>query len=90
MTTPVLLDQASVGLMGQGDLGNSCHRQRIDKAGEDAEQDDKDKRGTQMLEHGRASISGEVEGGDDDVDRLDADEGQDEAAQAIDEKIAPE
>src|SRR5580704_5584180 len=32
----------------------------------------------------------EVKGGDDDVDRLDADEGQDEAAQAIDEKIAPE
>ena len=32
----------------------------------------------------------EVKGGDDDVDRLDADEGQDQAAQAIDEEIAPE
>src|ERR1700733_6963435 len=32
----------------------------------------------------------EVKGGDDDIDRLDADEGQDQAAQAVDEKIAPE
>src|ERR1700735_5035363 len=32
----------------------------------------------------------EVKGGDDNVDRLDADEGQDQAAQAIDEEIAPE
>ena len=31
-----------------------------------------------------------MKGGDDDVDRLDADEGQNQAAQAVDEKIAPE
>src|SRR6202050_2541600 len=48
----ILLDQASVGLIGQGDLSDSRHRQWIDKAGEDAEQDDEDERGTQMLEHG--------------------------------------
>ena len=48
----VLLDQASVGLIGQGDLSDPGHRQRIDKAGEDAEQDNEDERGTQVLEHG--------------------------------------
>src|ERR1700735_3622970 len=32
----------------------------------------------------------EVKGGDDGIDRLDADEGQDQAAQAVDEQIAPE
>ena len=50
----ILLDQASVGLIGQGDLSDSRHRQRIDKAREDAEQDDKDECGAQVLEHGRA------------------------------------
>ena len=45
--------------------------------------------GRSCVQHGSVS-SGEAQGGDDEVDRLDADERHDDAAEAVDQEVAPQ
>ena len=72
----ILLDQAAVGLVGHGDLSDPGHRQRIDKAGQDVNRTSRTSAGRRCWSMGLCLRSSQMKGGDDDVDRLDADEGQ--------------
>ena len=86
----VLLDQASLRLIGKDRSGDAGHDQGIDKPGDHGERDDEHERGADFFQHDVSSSLGEVQGGDQDVDHLDADKGNDDAAEPIDQQIAPE
>ena len=85
----VALDQAPLRLAGKDHLGNAGHRQRIDQSGDEREREENDDGRTDFAQHDSFS-SGEMQGGDGEVDRLDADERDDHAAAAIDPEIAPQ
>ena len=83
----VLLDQAAIGLAREQRLGDAGHAERIDQAGDDRERDDHDDRGSELFQHWSDPLR-EADGRDGHVDRLDADEGNDDAAEAIDQQVA--
>src|SRR4029077_13007221 len=85
----VALDQAPLRLAGKDHLGNAGHRQRIDQSGDEREGEENDYGGTDFAQHDVFS-SGEMQGGDREVDRLDADERDDHAAAAVDPQVAPQ
>ncbi len=70
---------------GEGNLADAGDRQRIGEAGEDGEEDRQDDGGAKM---DWSMVSHQIEGGDDEVDQLDADERHDEPAEAVDEEVA--
>ena len=86
-----ILDQAAAGLVREDSAGDGGHGQRIDEAGDDRHEQDHDEGGADFLQHGAVLgriRSDEADGHDRHVDQLDADEGDDHAAQPIDQKIA--
>jgi hypothetical protein len=83
----ILLDQAALGLARKDDFGDAGHGQRVGEAGDERERDKNNDGGPDFAQHDCFSSS-QMQGGDDDVDRLDADEWNDHAADAIDHKIA--
>ena len=76
-------------LEGQHGLGDLGHGERIEDAGQEGEGDEQGRRGTKFGEHRGCSL-GEAEGDDREIDELDADEGHQDAAEAVDEEIAGE
>ena len=84
---PITLPSRSIRLplawRGKDGLGDAGHGQRIGEAGEDGQHDDHDEGGAELVQHVNIP-SGEAEGGDRDVDQLDADERHDDAAEAVD------
>ena len=76
--------------MREDHAGDAGHRQRIDEAGDRASAaTSRTIAGRISLQHGSVS-SGEVQGGDHEVDGLDADERDDDAAEAVDQQVAPQ
>ena len=83
---PVALDHAAVGLARKDELSDAGHRQRIDEPGDKRERDQNNDRRTDFAQHDVVSLS-QMQGGDDHVDHFDADERNQHAAAAIDQKI---
>ena len=83
---PVLLDEAAVGLIAETSPGDAGHAERIDQPVMIVI-------ATTMTSAGRSSLnmvrspSGKADGGHDDVDRLDADERHDDAAEPVDRRF---
>ena len=90
---PMTLPSCSIRLpcawYGKSDPGDAGHGERIDEAGDQRQRDDEDDRGADFFQHDVFS-SGEVQGGDHEVDGLDADERNDDAAEAVDQQVAPQ
>ena len=87
----VAFDQAAVGLLGNSDLRDAGHGQRIGDAGEQREQRQQHERGAKMGEHDSLLQAADREQrGDDEVDDLDADERHDDAAEPVDQQVAPQ
>lgn len=80
-------DQAAIGLRGKKRLRQARHAERIGKAGDGRGGEDQHQCGTKLSKHCLYS-SGETERRDGEVDGLDADKGNDDAAEAIDDQIA--
>ncbi|MNX89401.1 hypothetical protein D3C86_1214150 [compost metagenome] len=79
--------QAAICLKGEDRLRETCHAQGIGKAGDGGGGEDEHQCGTKLFKHCLYS-SGETERRNSEVNGLDADEGNDDAAEAIDDQIA--
>ncbi len=83
----VFLDEAPIGLMRKDELSDPGHSERIDEAGDHRHDDDHHDRRSDLSQHEKQS-SGKANGGDGEVDQLDADERHDDAAHAVDQQVS--
>src|SRR5664279_1279373 len=79
----VALDEAAIGLMRENALGVARHRERIGEPGQRGHENGQHDGWKQMLDHFGLSSS-KADGADHEIDQLDADEGNDQSADAID------
>ena len=83
-------DEASVGLAGKEELAGAEDDQRKDSAEQHGEEECRTDRSEDFFEdgvHGFFQL-GEMQGGNNEIDQLNADERHDDAAQAVDEQVA--
>src|SRR5262249_32109312 len=82
----VHLDEAPLRLPGEDHAGDAGHEQGIDQSGDQRQRDHQHDGRSDFLDHGEFS-SGKVQGRDREVDGLDADERNDDAAYAVDQQV---
>ena len=81
-----IADQSAVRLAAKQRLGDAGDRERIGQASEEGEERDHHDRRAEVAEHGGPLR--EADGGNRQVDELDADERRDDAAEAVDQEVA--